>query len=75
MDFAEDFGAQVDTFLCIKCQDHPLTSVSHILTVSNYQICSDDEFDLWSVYPGKQFRASWPLDSSGVIKLARTKLD
>ena len=60
MDFAEDFGAQVDTFLCIKCQDHPLTSVSHILTVSNYQIYSDDELYIWPVYPGERFRDSWP---------------
>ena len=52
MDFAEEF----DTFLCIKCQDHPLTSVSHILTVFNYQICSD-EFDLEPVYPGERFSA------------------
>ena len=44
MDFAEDFGAQVETFLCIICQDQPLTSVSHILTVFDYQICSDDQF-------------------------------
>ena len=60
MGFAEDFGAQIDTFLCIKCQDHPLTSVSQILTFSYYQICSDDEFNLWPVYPGERFRASWP---------------
>ena len=60
MDFAEDFGTKDDTFLCIKCQDHPLTSISHILTVSNCQICLDDEFDLWPVYPGERFRASWP---------------
>ena len=60
MDYREGFGAQVDTFLCIKCQDHPLTSVSHILTVPNYQICSDDEFDLWPVYPDERFKRGQP---------------
>ena len=41
----------------------PLTSVSHILTVSNYQVCSDDEFDLWPVYSGERFSDSWPASS------------
>ena len=45
MEFAEDFGVQVDAFLCIKCQKHPLTSVSRILTVSSSQVCSHNEFD------------------------------
>ena len=60
MDFAEDFGVQVDAFLCIKCQEHPLTSVSRILTVSNSQVCSHNEFDLWSVYLDERFRVSRP---------------
>ena len=60
--FAEDFGAQVKIIKCIKCQDRPLTIVSHILTVSNYmyQVCSDDEFDLWPVHSGARFRDAWP---------------
>ena len=37
----------------------PLTSVFYILTVSNYQVCSNDEFDIWLVYSGERFRASW----------------
>ena len=38
----------------------PLTSISHILTVSNQQICSDDQFDLWPFYVGARFRVSRP---------------
>ena len=37
-----------------------LITVSHILTVSNYQVCSDDDFDFWSVYSGERFTTSWP---------------
>ena len=33
MDFAEDFGTQVNIFLCIKFQDHPLTSVWQFQTI------------------------------------------
>ena len=32
-----------------------------VFTVSNIQVYSDDEFDLWPVYSGEQIRASWPL--------------
>ena len=44
----------------ISSFDH-LISVCHILIVSNYEACSDDEFNyFWSVYSGEQFKASWP---------------
>ena len=45
--------------LNVKIILYPLTSDSN-LTVSNYQVCSDDECDLRPVYSGKRFRASWP---------------
>ena len=32
----------------------------HVLTVSNYHVSSDDEFDLWLVYSGERFSALWP---------------
>ena len=31
-----------------------------VLTVSNSQIYSNDEFDLWTVYSGERFRAFRP---------------
>ena len=38
---------------CIRLQDHPLTinqCLSYMyLTVLNYRVCSDDEFDLWPI--------------------------
>ena len=40
--------------------DHSLTNVSHSLTVSDSQVYSNVEFDLWPVYSGEQFRALWP---------------
>ena len=45
-----------------------LTNVSHNLTVSNNQVYSNDEFDLWLIYSGErliysceQFRPHGPL--------------
>ena len=38
--------------LVVKIILRSLTSVSHILIVSNYQVCSNDEFDLWPIYSG-----------------------
>ena len=37
-----------------------ITNVCHSLIVSNNQVYSYDEFDLWPVYSGERFRASWP---------------
>ena len=44
----------------IKIMLRVLTSVSHILAVSNYlvHVCLNDEIDLWPVYSGERFRAS-----------------
>ena len=70
MYFVEDFGANVNKynqmgehkiffFSCNRGQDNTLTfsCVSHILTVLNYQVCSDDEFERWHVYSGERLRA------------------
>ena len=35
-------------------------NVCHSLTVSNSQVYSNDEFDLWPVYSGERFRALRP---------------
>ena len=35
----------------------PITRVCHILTVSNNQVCSNDDFYIWPVYSGERFRA------------------
>ena len=47
-------------FSCNRGQDNTLTfsCVSHILTVLNYQVYSDDEFGRWHVYSGERPRAS-----------------
>ena len=34
--------------------------MSHSFTVSNNQVYSKDEFDLWHVYSAERFRAPWP---------------
>ena len=34
-------------------------NVSHILTISKYQVILCDELDLWPVYSGEGFRESW----------------
>ena len=50
-------------YFCNINQSHSLTFnriVCHSLTVSNSQVYSNDEFDLWPVYSGEQFRLSWP---------------
>ena len=52
MKLVEDFDAKVNistrTFSAteVKIILRPLICVSHILTVSNYQVCSDHKFDL-----------------------------
>ena len=59
MDFVEDFGAKFNSvrdrhtknFFCFFALEvmiilWPLTSDCHILTVSNYQVCSNDKSDL-----------------------------
>ena len=37
-----------------------LLPMSHSFTVSNNQVYSKDEFDLWPVYSAGRFRAPWP---------------
>ena len=37
-----------------------LKPICHSLTVSNSQVYSNDEFDLWPVYSGERFRALRP---------------
>ena len=37
-----------------------LTSLSHSLIDSNYQVCLNDKFDLWHIYSDERFRDSWP---------------
>ena len=60
MEFVEDLGAKVNKcsyineyiiFFCNIGQAHPLT---------NTQVYSNDEFDLWPVYSGERFKASGP---------------
>ena len=62
------------TVFCNIGQDYSLTliTVSHSLTVSNNEVYSNDEFDLWPVYLHERFRASWP--SCFKIPPSRTKL-
>lgn len=38
-----------------------LTSVSHILTVSIYQVCSNDGLNVWPVYAGERSGPHGPL--------------
>ena len=75
MDFAEDFGAKDDTFFCIKCQDHPLTSVSNILTVLTVRFVQMMSLTFGLFTQVSDSGPHGPLDSNGVIKLALFKLD
>ena len=47
---------------CNVGQDHSLTlnQYLHSLTVSNSQVYSNDEFDLWPVYSGERLRVFRP---------------
>ena len=47
-------------FVSRRGQGCSLTQDHHSLTVSNNQVYSNNEFDLWPVYSGERFRASWP---------------
>ena len=45
----------------LQCRSRPFfTNVCHSLTVSNSQVYSNDEFDLWPVYSGERFRPLGP---------------
>ena len=70
MELVEDLGAKVNkcsyineyiNFYCNVGQDHPLT---------NNQVYSNDEFDLWPVYSGERLRASclFVLENNNYLK-------
>ena len=49
------------SIFCIRGQNHPLILISgsHSLTVSDYRVGVNDEFDRRPVYLGERFKASW----------------
>ena len=62
MELVEDLGAEVNNcsyvneYINFFLQCRSRSSFD----LTNNQVYSDDEFDLWPVYSGEQFRASGP---------------
>ena len=75
MEFVEGLGAIVNK--CSYINEYInffLQYRSSPSNLTNKQVYSNDEFDLWPVYSGVRFRASWPSCCENKVPTVSRKL-